>query len=526
MTTTITGQVLTPAMVSPDPLYNAVVYIPNGPVAAFAPGVSCDRCGAPASGSPLVSATTGPSGVFELTDVPAGANIPLVIQIGRWRRQVVIPSVTPCTNNPLPPELTRLPRNHTEGDIPLMAMVTGQADSLECVLRKIGIDDTEFTTPTGGGRVQFYTANGSDAGPGTPTYDVLYNNPATLAEYDMVLFACEGMQNDKPPAALTNVVNYTNLGGRVFATHFSYTWLYTVAPFMSTAAWDVGQPDPPDPLTGLIDTSFPRGMAFAQWLFNVGASTTLGQISISQPRFDVDSVVAPTARWIYSTSPATVQHLTFNTPVGVDPSAQCGRVLFSDFHVTNSFGGFGGSNTFPSECDTNPLTAQEKVLEFMLFDLASCIAPDGHPVNACTPLSCTAVGASCGPIGDGCGGMLTCGTCATGMTCGGGGSPSVCGTPRCTAQTCASQGFSCGPAGDGCGGVIQCGVCTPPETCGGGGHPGVCGRGPCAPRTCMQAGATCGPIADGCGGVVQCGPCPEGTACGGASVANHCGSPG
>jgi len=44
-----------------------------------------------------------------------------------------------------------------------MAMVTGDADSLECVLRKMGIADTEFTDPAGGGRVQFYLATTSQA---------------------------------------------------------------------------------------------------------------------------------------------------------------------------------------------------------------------------------------------------------------------------------------------------------------------------------------------------------------------------
>jgi hypothetical protein len=55
----------------------------------------------------------------------------------------------------------------------------------------------------------------------------------------------------------------------------------------------------------------------------VGAATGLNRISINEPRHDVDAVVAPTARWIYSSTPSTVQHLTFNTPVGArrTPSA-------------------------------------------------------------------------------------------------------------------------------------------------------------------------------------------------------------
>jgi hypothetical protein len=51
--------------------------------------------------------------------------------------------------------------------------------------------------------------------------------------------------------------------------------------------------------------------------------------------------------------------------------------LFSDFHVNDN--GSVGATTFPGECTDGPLTPQEKVLEFMLFDLASCIQPPTAP---------------------------------------------------------------------------------------------------------------------------------------------------
>jgi beta-glucanase (GH16 family) len=51
-------------------------------------------------------------------------------------------------------------------------------------------------------------------------------------------------------------------------------------------------------------------------------------------------------------------------------------------------------------------------------------------------------------------------------------------TSACTPTTCASQGKNCGSTSDGCGGTLSCGTCAAPQTCGGGGTPNVCGNAP------------------------------------------------
>src|SRR5262249_54061451 len=163
---------------------------------------------------------------------------------------------------------------------------------------------------------------------------------------------------------------------------------------------------------------------------------------------DFNSVVAPSQRWMYSQSPdpAMPLHYTFNTPVGTPAANQCGRVVYSDFHVENATQ--SQNVVFPNECTSTPMTAQEKLLEFMLFDRTPCVQPD---VPTCTPRTCAQLGYSCGAQGDGCGGVINCGTCPTGQTCGGGGAPGVCGG-GCVTRSCAQQGFNCGQQGDGCGG--------------------------------------------------------------------------
>src|SRR5215472_4421268 len=61
-TTTLIGSVYDPS--GQVPLYNAVVYVPNGVVKPFTQGVTCDRCGSTTTGNPLVTALTDATGSF------------------------------------------------------------------------------------------------------------------------------------------------------------------------------------------------------------------------------------------------------------------------------------------------------------------------------------------------------------------------------------------------------------------------------------------------------------------------------
>jgi hypothetical protein len=220
-------------------------------------------------------------------------------------------------------------------------------------------------------------------------------------------------------------------------------------------------------------------------------------------------------------------HYTFDTPVG--SQSQCGHVIYSDFHVNDTK--TSPAVVFPGECNTTPLQPQEKVLEYLIWNLASCVGLPPPP--KCTPITCQAQNITCGPASDGCGNLIqSCGTCTPPQTCGGGGVPGQCGGVdggSCSPKTCQDQNISCGPAGNGCGGLIQsCGTCSPPQTCGGGGAPGQCGypdAGTCQPKTCADQNITCGPAGDGCGNLLQCGTCKAPDTCGGGGVPGQCGSP-
>jgi hypothetical protein len=386
--TTVSGKVYDPA--GKVPLYNVDVYVPNKPLADYTDGPSCDTCATRLSGEPIVKATTDAAGNFKLgdhlADVPAGANIPLVIQVGKWRRQVMIPNVAACADTSLmaDPNLTRLPRNQTEGHLPKIALTTGGADALECLLRKIGIDDTEFSPETGAGRVNFFAGvsgtNAFDAAHGAAMFTPVepwWDSLANLSKYDMILHSCEGTETptNKSMQALQALQQYADAGGRVFASHWHNYWFeHGLAPWPGIANFD-HQKDLAIPFTATIDTSFAKGMALAQWLVNVKGSTTLGELVIQGAQHTINTV-GTGRRWIYSDTPQSVQYLDATTPMG--SRAACGRVVLSDIHV--STGGATATEDssaidkpYPTGCVTTDLSPQEKALEFMIFDLSSCV---------------------------------------------------------------------------------------------------------------------------------------------------------
>ncbi|MGD0797808.1 MAG: choice-of-anchor D domain-containing protein [Acidobacteriaceae bacterium] len=376
-TTSITGTVYAPN--GTDPLPNVTVYIPNAPVESFTPGVSCPVVGTPPSGSPLVGTTSGTDGSFELDNVPVGSDIPLVIVSGRWRRQFDILGTNACTNNPLPASFVVMPQNQNQGDIPKIAIATGEVDQVECVLRKVGINDSEFTDPSGGGRINFYLGSaqpGSSIDPATPTQASLMENLSTLESYDVLMLPCQGTPDGDVVAGpqgnqeLANFIQFANDGGRIYSSHFSYTWMYQNPPFNGVVNWDVNQAPYPDGVA-TVNTSFTPGQTLAEWLQLTGASSTLGQIQLNTLKNDLGGVVPPTQSWLTLNSPGDpVMQFVFDTPIAPAGSTvnQCGRVLYNEYHVEDDITS-SPNYFFPTECNSGPMTPQEKLLEYMLFEL-------------------------------------------------------------------------------------------------------------------------------------------------------------
>jgi hypothetical protein len=426
--TTVSGTVYDPS--GHTPLYNAVVYIPIGGPPTFDDKVACEKCTAPVKA--VTVTLSGSDGSFVLDqDVPNTDHIELAVQLGKWFRQMTVPIKTCSSNLLTDKDYTRLPKSKNDGEyshIPKIALSTGHSDALECLLRKIGIDDSEFTTDAKDGRVNMFVGCVDDNGDafganqfvdGTPfpSTNELFDS-GNLSRYDVVIFSCEGHKCDSIQTLTPNggnvqkLVDFANKGGRVYLDHDHYNWLNHAGDFagdkIETAVEFSSSPnDVQSPLNAKInnDPSFPKGEAFAQWLVAVGASQTEGTLQIYDAKTSVESMDPNRAQpWIYGSPqlpdqscapmcPGPDFYLTIGTPVfttdGEPPPASyepCGRVVFTDLHVSKADGGQTADvseqdKPFPTGCvdPPPPMTAQEKALEFMIFDLTSCVQKETDP---------------------------------------------------------------------------------------------------------------------------------------------------
>ena len=392
--TSIVGIVRDPA--GQMPLYNVVVYIPLEPLLPLPElpiGTICELC-------PLYipevysSALTDVGGNFRI-QAPAGRDVPLVIQSGKWRRRITVPFVSPCVENVIDdPDATRLPRSQREGNMARIAVVTGVEDPVECFLRRVGIADSEFTTPTGGGSVNLFVGCDGGSGRGAarfapslggepfPDAQSLFGDPELLRSYDLIFLGCEGSacENDKV-LYHENIEGYADQGGRLFFDHQQGYWLRR-----GSEAWqglasfrDIGA-ETISGVTATVDQTVPKGEAFGNWLVNAGASTRLGELEMLVGT-SVEAVTEPAQRWLYGDRDldevTDIFSFTARTPVNVAEHLRCGRLVFSDFHALH--GSFDTPDVsrseipFPNGCVSNVPSPQDAAIEFQVFDLPQCI---------------------------------------------------------------------------------------------------------------------------------------------------------
>ena len=115
-----------------------------------------------------------------------------------------------------------------------------------------------------------------------------------------------------------------------------------------------------------------------------GVPTPPPETRLQQARHNADVAApnVPSQSWIIADQNAqpagATEYFSFDTPINAAPAAQCGRVVYSDLHVGAASGDLPALPV-TLECAKADLSPQEKALEFMLFDLSSCITPNDQP---------------------------------------------------------------------------------------------------------------------------------------------------
>jgi hypothetical protein len=215
-----------------------------------------------------------------------------------------------------------------------------------------------------------------------------------MMTYDAIFMGCDGRGRntyeeffrDYGAVPFTNVQTYADQGGRVFGSHYPS---YLVRP-EKIEDEDTGMTPPPygpvvvhpssemgdiAMITADVNTAFPKGLALADWLVAVGASTEHAKIPLVGVEHLTDAVIdGISTAWI--TLPSNIQYFSFTAPVG---APECGRMVFSDLHMNKGSGDVPEA-AFPNGCVSSTLSPQEKALAFMLFDLSSCVQPDDQDI--------------------------------------------------------------------------------------------------------------------------------------------------
>jgi hypothetical protein len=604
--TRLTGRVITPGADDADTenqvgVPNAFVYILRNDDESELPDIpsgipndgtgyqtACDRCDDQDLGPALISTSTDAFGEFQLEgEVPVGRDFVLVVKIGKWRRAVrisALPQSAACGTTALPPLDTRLPRDMADGlraNIPRVAVSTGRIDAMECVLYKLGVAASEFAEPGAAGddpaRIHMYrspTNGGAQMSTGYTSATDLYSDIDRLFSYDLVVFDCEGAafdhNGDEP-----KVREFVNRGGRMFASHWSYTWLhnngidpYSVSSPFSTglsqsAVWGTGD-EPTD--VGWASIGRPGARAgkitnFASWLEREGAATvdSFGRyaVNITEPRDLATRVGAASEEYVYRMTDAPTgtyckacSAITSADNCSSSPScswdAGTSTCRFQNDCTTKDQAActvdpdcsWGTSCTFAQNCTVGGteqsacLTRAQCGWDSTSVQQFAFNTPYGAPDEAiCGRVAYSGFHVVADPAGytdavfpDHCVGNLTSqekvltymlfdlGACV---------SPGGLTPPECTPLTTADCAGRCGNIADGCGGVVECADCPDGSLCLPG---GVCSASDCQPTSCGAQAAECGTIADGCGELLDCGTCPEGLTCG-LVVANRCDAP-
>lgn len=386
--TRVTGTTYAPN--GTDPIPNVLVYVvPEGTaLPAPATGVQCQICGAT---PPFAVAAThsGLDGAFSLSSpaLDEGGTFDVVVESGGFRHVERRMRVGPCSTIALEGARTSLPGASSGDDtIPRIAVAsstrgTGDVnDQFVHVLDLMGITGYERVDPSKSG-----------APFGSSDLYALLATPSFIDQYQIVIAPCGSMGNFSveehlTPEMIANVRRWLAAGGRLYVSDLAYAILEQSFPEAMTFATG------PSPRAGTDDAVVGVGIgssatlmadvddpALLSWLELVGAvprgETRIPIGDLRDPWAAIDAVdpvrLMPDATgvrrsivWVSADVdwhvPGSGHHpLTVQSDFPNGGGDYCGRAVFTSYHVQTG----SGSELLP----------QERVLEYLFFQLSGCI---------------------------------------------------------------------------------------------------------------------------------------------------------
>jgi len=372
-----------------DPIPGAAVFVPVDNLPEFPPGLGCDLCNdTPVS---VTQAITDFDGSFRLKGTPAG-KFPVVTRLGRFQRVVTMEAI-PCIENAIPADADtankgiRLPKKNRELSpqdyIPRIAVVSGDYDQIECVLKRIGIDELDMYN----GR-----AVGSRNPPAIAELGTLLVDESKLLSYNIVVVNCTDNQYQgllATPQVKKNLEKFVRSGGRLYVTDWAYDVIEQVPEFSPYLCFEPQSlPGPamclaaPEKPTAADSRSYYGGpyrvldKEMVKWLEQMpGVINRNGQVNVDYSFVVVskasDDAKTKTKVWVdgpassYGNRPQTVT-FDYNS---------CGRVHFSTYN-TEPDGVVDETARWPGSCKAN-FSPQERLLEYLFFNIASCVQGPG-----------------------------------------------------------------------------------------------------------------------------------------------------
>ena len=243
------------------------------------------------------------------------------------------------------------------------------------------------------------TRSAGAGAPGKVNIGELLRSLPAMRQYNLIFLNCSETTYAgsllRDSQVKQNLVDYVASGGRLYATDWSYDFVQQPPSFSPYICFEDDQPctvttphgyhsapnygAPDTPFDADVDTTTQAGQNLAEWLTKLPTPVLGGKVRIQDllPEWvlirqtALDMAKFPSTTWLNGTVKGRRRPLsvTFDYPQGM----ACGKVLYSSYHTREH----GAATLFPGYCASGKMITQEHVLEYLIFELSSCVGPIG-----------------------------------------------------------------------------------------------------------------------------------------------------